>query len=119
MDNPEKLKFKLFKKGVISLVMKLFGMQDIKIGSEEFDREFIIQSNSKSMITEVLTENIQKLLLSRGSIMIQLKEDEGWFRDKYPDGTDELYLEVDGVINSIDELSSIFDIFCLLADNID
>lgn len=40
-----------------------------------------------------------------------MKDDEGWFGATFPEGVDELYFQVLGVIRDLDRLKSLFDLF--------
>ena len=41
--NPNGFRFNIYRRSVFSDVAKRFGMQDIEIGEEEFDRDFIVK----------------------------------------------------------------------------
>ena len=40
-----------------------------------------------------------------------LKDDDGWFKLKFPEGVDELYFEVVGIIKDKERLKNLFDLF--------
>ena len=46
--DPEGFRFTVYRKGIFSDIGKWFGMQDIEIGDEDFDRDFILKSNQES-----------------------------------------------------------------------
>ena len=106
------VKFKIFHKGFFSTFMKLFGMQDIIIGSPVFDETFVIQGNNPKKLALLFSDKkLQGLMLKEKSLLFQLKEDEGWFQDKYKGGVEELYLETEGSITTIAHLRNFYEIF--------
>lgn len=107
--NTENFQFKMFRKGFFSSFMKLFGMQDIEIGNEKFDANFIIQANDKEKIKKLFSDYLLREMLSnQDSILVQIKDDEGWFKDKYPEGINELYIEVPELVQDIEQLEVMF-----------
>jgi hypothetical protein len=52
--DPESFHFTVYRKGIFSDMGKWFGMQDIEIGDETFDRDFILKSNQESKLRELL-----------------------------------------------------------------
>jgi hypothetical protein len=109
--------FKIFRKGLMSNVMKLFGMQDIEIGDTDFDNDFIIQSDDTEKVKNMLSDRVLRELISeQPTIFIQVKNDEGWFNEAFPNGVDELYIEVKSVISNIDQLESLYNIFTKILD---
>ncbi len=117
--NNEGFKFKIFRKGFFANLMKLVGMQDIKIGYDIFDSEFIIQGNDPAKVTKLFSNDIlRQNMLRQASLLIQIKEDEGWFSEKFPQGVDELYFEIKGPITDIEQLQGVFEIFAGALDGI-
>lgn len=115
--NSSGFRFKIFRKGLITNVMKLFGMQDIEIGQSSFDNDFIIQGNDAKKVKEMLSEsNLRELISYQQMILIQVKDDEGWFNEKFPKGVDELYIEVENTISDIEQLKSLYNIFAKILD---
>ncbi len=58
VTNPEGFEFNIYEQGLFSTLLTKFGMQDIRIGDEAFDKEFIIKSNNESMVRAMLTPAI-------------------------------------------------------------
>jgi hypothetical protein len=57
------LRCEIFMEGPFSGLRKLIGMQDIEIGSPDFDRRFVITGNDESAIKAFLTPDSQARLL--------------------------------------------------------
>lgn len=110
--NLEDFYFKIYRKGFFSSLGKLMGMQDIKVGFEEFDEDFIIKSNDEKRVAELFSnEKIRELFEMQPSISLEIKDDEGFFGDHFPHNVDELYFSVTGVIKDIERLRELFEIF--------
>jgi hypothetical protein len=91
---------------------KLFGMQDIEVGHEVFDRDFIIQGTSAPRVRGLFgNAKIRALIQKQPRIDLRVKDDEGWFQDKFPGGVDELYFVCGGVIKDMDQLRGLFELF--------
>ncbi len=56
------LRFEVFPESLVGALGKLFGTQDIEIGSPAFDRDFIIRGNDESRIAELLTPPVQQCI---------------------------------------------------------
>jgi hypothetical protein len=63
INNPFGFKLDIYEEGLFSKIYKVFGMQDIIIGNDKFDKEYIVKSNNEKITTEVLTEPICDELL--------------------------------------------------------
>ncbi len=47
-----------------------------------------------------------------------MKDDEGWFGAKFPEGVDELYFQTHGVIKDKELLKNLFDLFSAVLDEL-
>ena len=110
--NPENLRFTIYRAGVFTGLGKWFGMQDIEVGDPRFDGAFVIQGNSDRAVAELFAnERIQGCLEAQPKVHLEVKDDEGWFGPSFPDGVDELYFQVVGVIKDVRRLRGLFDLF--------
>ena len=110
--NKDGFRFKIYRKNIFSGIGKLFGMQDIEIGIPTFDDRFIIQGNNKLKIMELFSSSrVRELIEKQPEIYFSVKDDEGWFGTAFPQGVDELYFQVIGVIRDIERLKSLYDLF--------
>lgn len=111
--------FKIYRTGFFTEVGKLLGMQDIEIGVPEFDENFVIKGNDESKVKALFSNtNIQRLIEFQPSFHLEVKDDEGWFGVQFPNGVDELYFNVAGVIKNIDQLEALFDLFAEILDHL-
>ena len=105
--------------GIFSDVGKWFGMQDLEIGDEAFDRDFILKSNQESKLRELLGDaKIQELICQQPQVYFAVKDDEGFFGSSFPGGVDELYFQVVGVIKDVERLKLLYTLFAETLDQL-
>jgi hypothetical protein len=111
--NRDKFRFRIYRKGLFSGLGKALGMQDIEIGvSSQFDDDFIIQGNDEIKVRALFSSaEIRRLIQEQPQIRLELKDDEGIFRSRFPEGVDELHFQVVGVIRDVERLKKLFDLF--------
>lgn len=110
--NADGFRFTVYRKSLFSGLGKLFGMQDIVTGFRDFDDAFIIKGNDAKKVRELFSnERIRTLLEAQSNVHLEVKDDEGFFGAKFPDGVDELCFHVAGIITDIDRLKALFDLF--------
>lgn len=117
--NRDGFRFNIYRKSAFSWLGKLFGAKDIEVGESFFDDEFIIQGEPEILVRSLLTNSlIRQLIQNQKDIHFQVKDDDGWFKSKFPEGVDELYFEVVGVIKDQERLKNLFDLFSLVLDEL-
>lgn len=110
--NTKDFYFKIYRNGVFSGLGKFLGMEDINVGYEDFDDEFIIQGNNAEMVRTLFSnERIRKLIQDQIRIKLEIKDDEGFFKGHFPGGIDELSFIVPGVIKDINSLKELYELF--------
>lgn len=112
--------FRIYREGFFSNMGKFFGMQDIEVGYEEFDKQFIIQGNDPYKV-ELLFENpeIRALLLDIERIDLRVKDGSGWFESrKTIRPIDSLHFQVVGVIKDAQQLELLFNLFAETLDQL-
>jgi hypothetical protein len=117
--NQDGFRFKVYRRGLFSDVGKLFGMQDVEIGDPGFDRDFILQGNDEAKVRALFgNARIRELVQAQPSISLWVKDDEGWFGTKFPEGVDELCFTVGGVIKDVERLKALYDLFAEVLDHL-
>lgn len=110
--NNDGFKFKIYREGIFSELGKFFGMQDIEIGDENFDKDFIIKSNNEIKVKELFSDyKIKELIEKQSKISLETKNNEGMFETHLPYGISELYFKIPGVIKDTDRLKGLFELF--------
>jgi hypothetical protein len=117
--NPEGFRFTIYRKGYFSDLGKLLGMQDIEVGDPEFDEAFIIKGNDEGKVCGLFANpKIRQMIRDQPKIRLTVKDSEGWFGPKFPEGVDELHFQVLGVIKDVDRLKSLFDLFAVVLNQL-
>ncbi len=117
--NKDGFRFTIYRKSVFSWLGKMFGKQDIELGDTFFDEDFIIQGEPENSVIKLFSNRkIKELIQLQPQIHLQVKDDEGWFAKKFPEGVDELYFQVVGVIKDKERLKSLFDLFALVLEEL-
>lgn len=115
--NPSGFRFSVYRTSIFSGIAKVLGMQDIEVGDDAFDRDFIVKGSDESRVRTLLASvRLRELLASQPEIHLSVKDDEGWFATRFPEGVDELYFSVTGIIKDSDRLKRLFDLFAELLD---
>jgi len=115
--NNERLNIKIFCKGKETNVMKFFDMQDIIVGFKQIDDKYIIQGNDKKLLEELFAKvSLRENLLKQEDILIQVKDDESWFKESVKEPADELYVEVPYLIKNTQQLEMVYAIFADILD---
>jgi len=117
--NRDGFRFNIYRKNIFSGISKMFGVQDVEVGDAFFDDQFIIQGEPEHLVRSLLTNSmIRQLIQKQKNIHFQIKDDEGLFGKKFPEGVDELYFEVVGIIKDKERLKDLFDLFMLVLDEL-
>lgn len=110
--NKDGFRFTIYRRGLFSELGKLLGMQDVEIGEPEFDDAFIIKGNDEDKLRKLFANTrIRQLLERQPRIHLSVRDDEGWFKAKFPEGVDELYFREIGIIKDIDRLKGLYELF--------
>jgi hypothetical protein len=118
-EDPEGFRFTVYRKGIFSEIGKWFGMQDVGIGDEAFDRDFILKTNQEPKLLELLGDSrIRELMNQQPQIYFAVKDDEGVFGSSFPEGVDELYFQVVGVIKDVERLKLLYELFAETLDRL-
>lgn len=117
--NKDQLQFKIYREGFFSGIGKFFGMQDIQIRDDRFNKSYIIQGNNPKKIERLLNDGSLKMLFEMvPNVNIEIKRDVGWFGQKYPDGVDVLYFECRGTLKEKETLKMLFRLFTTILDRL-
>jgi hypothetical protein len=117
--NRDGFRFNIYRKNAFSWIGKLFGVRDIEIGDSFIDDEFVIQGEPEHMVrTLLMNSEIRQLIQSQPDIHLQVKDDDGWFKERFPEGVDELYFQVVGVIREKERLKQLFNLFAAVLDHL-
>ena len=117
--NPDGFRFTIYRRGLFTGIGKLFGMQDFEVGDEAFDHDFVIKGTDEGRLRQLFANpKLRELISNQKDIHFSVKDDEGWFGPKFPDGVDELAFVVTGVIKDVDRLKSLYELFSETLDEL-
>ena len=118
--NPDGFRFSVSRAGMFTDVAKWFGMQDVEVGHEEFDTDFVIKGNSEEKLRALFANpRIRELISAQKEIRFAVKENAGWFRSKdMPEDADLLEFEIAGTINDVGRLKLLFELFAETLDQL-
>lgn len=110
--NRDGFRFTIYRKGFFTEFGKWFGMQDVEIGHPEFDEAFVIQGNDEQKLRQLFANpQIRGLIHVQPAFYLTVRDDEGWFAVSFPEGVDELFFSVAGVIKDVDQLKGLYMVF--------
>ena len=117
--NPDRFRFTIYRRGLFSDIAKWFGMQDIVVGHEDFDRDFIIKGTEEKGLRALFDNpRLRELIAAQPEIHLTVKDNEGFFGAGYPDDTDELHFHVGGTIKGVERLKLLFELFAETLDQL-
>jgi hypothetical protein len=117
--NPEGFRFTIYRRGVFSDVGKFFGMQDVEVADPAFDHDFIVKGTDEGRLRSLFSSAaLRELVKNQPQIHLSVKDDEGWFGAKFPEGVDMLTFAVPGVIKDIERLKALFELFAMTLDEL-
>ena len=100
--NPDGFRFTVYRKGIFTEIGKWLGMQDVWVGHEPFDQDFVIQGSDEQKLRRLFSsQKIRDLISAQPDIHFSVKDDEGFWSKNFPEGVDELYFQVVGVIKTL------------------
>ena len=117
--NPTGFRFLVYRKSMFTGLGKFFGMQDIEIGDSLFDEDFVVQSTDEDRIKLLLSApKLRELIAAQKEINFGVKNDEGWFGTKFPEGVDELHFVRTGIIKDVERLERLYELFAETLDEL-
>jgi hypothetical protein len=117
--NPSGFRFRIYRRSRLSGLGKMMGVQDIEIGDAAFDEAFIIQGNDAAKVRLLFaSRRIRELVAAQPEIEFSVKDDEGWFGPKFPEGVDELHFLAHGILKDVDRLRQVYELFAEVLDEL-
>jgi hypothetical protein len=110
--NADGFRFEIYRKGFFTDIAKKLGMQDVVVGHPAFDDGFVIKGTDEAKLRKLFANaKVRELIEAQPKVHLRVKDDEGWFRPKFPAGVDELEFAVAGVITDLPRLRKLYDLF--------
>lgn len=117
---PDGFHFTIYREGFFSAIGKWFGMQDVTVGYEDFDRDFVIKGTDEARLRQLFSnQKIRELIAAQPQIHFSVEDDDGNFwTKKFPAGVDELRFSVMGVIRDLERLRLLYELFAETLDEL-
>jgi len=104
--------FKAYREGVFTDLGIRLGMQDIQIGSRDFDSNFVIQSNDEEKVRQLFSKDeLRSCLLSEPYMTIEIKNNDGFLGAFFPKDVCQLYFHAAGVVKDLKSLKNLYYLF--------
>jgi len=117
--NADGFRFHIRRATVFSGLSAAFGFQDVEVGFEEFDREFVIKGTEPLALRRLFANpTVRDLLRRQPDVTLSVAEDEGWFGSSFPRGVDELRLTTADEVRDPELLRGMFDLFAAVLDQL-
>ena len=117
--NKDGFRFTIYRKSIFSSLGEFLGMRDVEVGHPDFDEAFIIKGNDEAKLRALFAnQKIRQLFEMQPSIYLTVKDDEGWFSTSFPEGVDELYFRMSGVIKDVERLKSLYFLFAEMLNHL-
>ncbi|MCC6539772.1 MAG: hypothetical protein IT162_19645 [Bryobacterales bacterium] len=111
-------RFRLYREGFFTPVGKKLGVvQDIDVGHERFDFDWVIQSNDEARVRSLLAQKHLRELINGLSFDLdfELKDGNTWL-EPVPVDVDVLSLQTSSRLDSLEELRQLYDLFGAVLD---
>jgi hypothetical protein len=117
--NPDHFRFTIYRRGLFSDIAKWLGMQDVEVGYEDFDRDFIIKGTEEGKLRALFDNpKLRELVAAQPQIHLTVKDDDGGWGAAFPADTDELCFHVCGIIKDVERLKLLFELFAETLDQL-
>lgn len=117
--NTDRWRLKIYRASVFSALGAWLGMQDVEIGSLQFDRDFVVKTNDEHRARQFFADaELRRQLSAQKRITLSVEDHEGWFGPKFPADTDELRVVVHGHLKDTERLRALFALFATALDRL-
>jgi hypothetical protein len=117
--NPDGFRFLIRQADFMSGLLTRLGMQDVVVGHEKFDRDFVIKGTSEPFLRDLFAnDRLRELLDGERKVTLSVADDEGYFGAEFPEGVDELQAQIGGIVTDIDRLKRFFELFTVTLDQL-
>jgi hypothetical protein len=109
--NPDGFRFNIFKADLWDDMSRVVGFQDVEIGEDDFDDHFRIMCSDEKQVKRLFGHRrLKELLKQEPDAHLFVRDSGDWFLDAFPEGVDELVLEVEGEIADLERLARMYAI---------
>jgi hypothetical protein len=117
--NPDGFRVHVFRQELVHGLGRLLGMQDVRVGDPKLDPMFVIKTNDEGRVRRLMDdEPLRTLMQNEPDLEVTIRDRSEDFSEAFPEGVDELVVEVPGKIEEKEHLRRLYDIFGLLLGRI-
>ncbi len=119
--NKDGFRFTIYRESFFSSLGKFLGMQDVEVGYEKFDDDFIIKGNDEYKLWKLFkNDKIRDLIKQQRQVHLSVTSpaDNNWFVKKFDKNVDEVQFKVRGTLTDLAQLKSLFDLFAEVLDHL-
>ena len=110
--NPDSFRFEIYRETLFGSVARLLGAQDIETGYEEFDHHYRVKSNDSDKVRQLCAgHKLRALIRTEPDLYLHVRDSGDWFAEYFPQGVDELCLEVEGKVVNYERLTQLYVLF--------
>lgn len=113
--------FDLHNRSLIADASKVFGAQDIVVGEDEFDREYIIKGSDENLVKRIFSnEKIQELIKLQPHVKLFIQDEPKELAEHgtVPPGIHVLAFKDKAAINSYERLTLVRELMITLLDEL-
>jgi hypothetical protein len=111
-DSKADFAFEIYNRNWIADAQKKFGLQDIIVGYEDFDRDFIIKGNEENKVKKLFSsEPLREMIQLQKAVRLSIHKNGALKAfGKVPAGVNILAFDEDDELNSFDRLVSLLEL---------
>jgi len=117
--NPDGFLFQVYRAGVFSEFGKWLGAQDVIVGHQPFDTDFIVKASGEQTVRALLSNaRIRERLEAQPNVHFGVEQGGGWLGPDLPEGVSELRFHCGGVIKDVALLRGLYELFAETLDEL-
>lgn len=112
-------RFRIYREHIFSGIGKMLGMQDVIVGHEGFDKDFMIQGSDERKLKMLFDQpTIRELISYQPKISLKIQDLKGGIEKRKPQNGVELYYHIAKVLKNLTQLQDLYDLFCEMLDHL-
>lgn len=110
--NPDGFQFEIYRETLFGTIAALLGAQDVRTGFEEFDHHYRVKANDEAKVKQLCAgHKLRALIKTEPNLYLHVRNSGDWFNEEFPEGVDELCLEVEGQVKTYHRLKQLYVLF--------
>lgn len=115
----DRLRFELHRRGLLDALGRACGIHTSDTGESDFDRTFAAKTNDEDKLRQLLGDGeIRRLIRAQPSINLEVRDGDGPFGARLPEGVAELCLRAAGFVSDPAQIRQLFALMALLLERL-